>query len=64
MNRLLDRMATRRAEDARLDIAERRRERQRRQPRQFGSADGGKGAHRPPSGWQPSGPNDLTPRHD
>lgn len=61
--RLLDRMASRRAEAARLDAAERRRERERCEPRRFGSADGGKGAA-PPKGasWQPSEPNEHTPR--
>ena len=61
--RFLDRMATCQAEAARLDAAERRRERERREPRRFGSADGGKGAA-PPQGasWQPSEPNEHTPR--
>jgi hypothetical protein len=56
-------MATRRAEAARLD-AEERRERQSRERRRFGSADGGKGAAPSPGiAWGPDGPNEHTPRH-
>ncbi|HSS03834.1 MAG TPA: hypothetical protein VLK89_01435 [Solirubrobacterales bacterium] len=63
---LLDRMATRRAQAARMDVEDRRAERQadkRAGRRPTGNADAGRGhLHHDTPAFEPDGPNEHTPR--
>jgi len=66
MSRLLDRMATRQAQLARMDVEDRRAERaaaERAATRPRGSADAGRGhLHMATAPFEPDGPNAYTPR--
>ena len=63
MDNLIDRMTTRRAQELRLDIEERRRERERPPRLDWGSADGSRGAVADGTApFQPCGPNIFSPQ--
>lgn len=63
MNALLDKMATKRATEVRLDREDERRQREHPPRPNWGSADGGRGSLPTPGAfWEPSGVNEFSPR--